>query len=106
MLRDDVLSPLPPAKSPPPVASPSGQAAAQPGHSFRVRDLIVGLAVLATVALMVMLLRAETVAARRSTVRAAGEPSGGRLRAPSWVGLTLVVVSCGVLLPRLWGLLT
>ncbi|QWZ09566.1 hypothetical protein KRR39_07380 [Nocardioides panacis] len=106
MLRDDVLSPLPPAASPPPVASRSGQAAAEPSRAFRVRDLIVGLAVLATVALMVMLLRAETVAARRSTVRAADEPAGGRLRATSWVGLTLVVVSCGVLLPRLWGLLT
>lgn len=102
MLRDDLLSPAPPAAA----ASDPGQAAAASGSSFRLRDVAVGLAVLATIALMVMMLRAETVAAGRSTVRAAGEPSGGRFQAPRWVALTLVVVACGVLLPRLWGLLT
>ena len=55
---------------------------------------------------MVLLLRAETVAVRRSTVGRTGEPVDGWLRSPRWVGLTLVVVACVVLLPRLWGLLT
>jgi hypothetical protein len=103
MLRDDLLSPPPPTPGTP--AQP-GLAAAATGPSFRIHDAAVGIAVLAAVALMVMLLRAETVAVRRSTVRAAGEPAGGRFQAPRWAGLTLVVVACVVLLPRLWGLLT
>ena len=102
MLRDELLSP----SSSSPSASRAGPPAAPTGYSFQARDLVVGLGVLATLALMVLLLRAETVAVRRSTVRRTGEPVGGWLRSPRWVGLTLAVVACVVLLPRLWGLLT
>jgi hypothetical protein len=109
MLRDDVLGP--PAAAPAPSSNApsaaSGPAAAPTGSSFQARDVLVWLGVLATVALVVMLLRAETVAAGRSTVRRAEEePAAGRFHAPHWTGLSLAVLACVVLLPRLWGLLT
>jgi hypothetical protein len=108
MLRDDVLGPPAPAPTTSSKASSAapGRAAAQSGSSFGVRDVLVWLAVLSTLALVVMLLRAETVAAGSSTVRRAGEPAGGRFHAPRWAGLSLGVLACAVLLPRLWGLLT
>ena len=78
MLRDDVLGPPAPAPTTSSKASSAapGRAAAQSGSSFGLRDVLVWLAVLSTLALVVMLLRAETAAAGSSTVRRAGEPAG------------------------------
>ncbi len=93
MLRDDAAQPRARIPGPRrPSASRPGQAAAPTGYSFRARDLAVGLAVLATIALMVILLRAETVAVRRSTVR----------RRRRTVGRAAAAAALGRADPRRW----
>lgn len=110
MLRDDVLSPAP-ARAPsvePTLedARPATAAAPSDRPLVRVRDLVVSVGVLALLGLLLALLQAETAAARSDSVPRRGEALVHRLRPPRWVDVTLAVVACGVLLPRLWGLLT
>ena len=105
MLRDELLSPSPASQSPRPSASRPGLAAAPSGYSFRRRDLAVGLGVLATLALMVICSGPRPSRSGRSTVR----PPANRWTAGCGPALGRAdprVVACGVLLPRLWGLLT